>query len=157
VTSTAPVRPWSERGATQPNPIEVLLYMPAFKLRMRTSAAVLAGAAGLTALGAAVVPAAASAATASPQDLAAQMVPADQLASFSQIISHESGWNVTATNPSSGSYGLGQALPASKMASAGADWKTNPATQIKWALDYMNTRYGSPNAAWSFWQNHHWY
>ncbi len=65
----------------------------------------------------------------------------------------ESGWNVTATNPSSGSYGLGQ----SKMASAGADWKTNPATQIKWALDYMNSRYGSPNAAWAFWQNHHWY
>ncbi|MEU8517155.1 transglycosylase SLT domain-containing protein [Kitasatospora sp. NPDC048722] len=124
---------------------------------MRTSAAILAGAAGLTALGAAVVPAAANAATASPQAIAAQIVPADQLASFSQIISHESGWNVTATNPSSGSYGLGQALPASKMASAGADWKTNPATQIKWALDYMNTRYGSPNAAWAFWQGHHWY
>ncbi|MEE1782170.1 transglycosylase SLT domain-containing protein [Streptomyces sp. SP17BM10] len=124
---------------------------------MRTSAAILAGAAGLTALGAAVVPAAANAATASPQTIAAQIVPADQLASFSQIISHESGWNVTATNPSSGSYGLGQALPASKMASAGADWKTNPATQIKWALDYMNSRYGSPNAAWAFWQGHHWY
>ncbi|MGW7444853.1 aggregation-promoting factor C-terminal-like domain-containing protein [Kitasatospora sp. NPDC054795] len=124
---------------------------------MRTSAAILAGAAGVTALGAAVVPAVASAAEASPQAIAAQIVPADQLASFSQIIAHESGWNVTATNPSSGSYGLGQALPASKMASAGADWKTNPSTQIKWALDYMNTRYGSPNAAWNFWQSHHWY
>ncbi|MFF9643116.1 aggregation-promoting factor C-terminal-like domain-containing protein [Kitasatospora aureofaciens] len=124
---------------------------------MRTSAAILAGAAGVTALGAAVVPTMASAADASPQAVAARIVPANQLASFSQIISHESGWNVTATNPSSGSYGLGQALPASKMASAGADWKTNPATQIKWALDYMNTRYGSPNAAWAFWQNHHWY
>ncbi|MFI9318219.1 transglycosylase SLT domain-containing protein [Kitasatospora aureofaciens] len=124
---------------------------------MRTSAAILAGAAGVTALGAAVVPAVASAADASPQAVAARIVPANQLASFSQIISHESGWNVTATNPSSGSYGLGQALPASKMASAGADWKTNPATQIKWALDYMNSRYGSPNAAWAFWQNHHWY
>ncbi|MFF9641747.1 aggregation-promoting factor C-terminal-like domain-containing protein [Kitasatospora aureofaciens] len=131
--------------------------MPTFKLRMRTSAAILAGAAGLTALGTAVVPAVASAADASPQAIAAQIVPADQLASFSQIVSHESGWNVTATNPSSGSYGLGQALPASKMASAGADWKTNPATQIKWTLDYMNTRYGSPNAAWAFWQTHHWY
>ncbi|MFJ2191616.1 transglycosylase SLT domain-containing protein [Kitasatospora sp. NPDC087861] len=124
---------------------------------MRTSAAILAGAAGVTALGAAVVPAVASAADASPQAIAAQMVPADQLASFSQIVSHESGWSVTATNPSSGSYGLGQALPASKMASAGADWKTNPSTQIKWALDYMNSRYGSPNAAWAFWQTHHWY
>ncbi|MEE1782042.1 transglycosylase SLT domain-containing protein [Streptomyces sp. SP17BM10] len=124
---------------------------------MRTSAAVLAGAAGLTALATGVMPAAANAATASPQTIAAQIVPANQLASFSQIISHESGWNVHATNPSSGAYGLGQALPGSKMASAGADWRTSASTQIKWALDYMNSRYGSPNAAWSFWQGHHWY
>ncbi len=141
---------------TRPNPIEVLFYMPAFKLRMRTSAAILAGTAALTALGAGVLPAtAASAAT--PQSVAAQIVPANQLASFSQIISHESGWNVTATNPSSGAYGLAQALPGSKMATAGSDWQTNPTTQIKWALDYMNSRYGSPNAAWSFWQANHWY
>ena len=93
----------------------------------------------------------------SPQEIAAQIVPADQLASFDQIISHESGWNVTATNPSSGAYGLAQALPGSKMASAGADWQTNPATQIKWALSYMNSTYGSPNAAWAFWQAHNWY
>ena len=131
--------------------------MPAFKLRMRTTATLLAGAAGVTALGAALVPATASAATASPQAIAAQIVPAGQLASFNQIISHESGWNVHATNASSGAYGLAQALPGSKMATAGADWKTNPKTQIKWALDYMNNRYGSPNAAWSFWQTHHWY
>ncbi|MEV6978793.1 transglycosylase SLT domain-containing protein [Kitasatospora sp. NPDC093806] len=124
---------------------------------MRTSAAILAGAAGLTAIGAGLVPATASAATASPQAIAAQIVPAGQLASFSQIIAHESSWNVTATNPSSGAYGLAQALPGSKMATHGADWKTNPTTQIKWALDYMNERYGSPNAAWTFWQNHHWY
>ncbi|MGW4690533.1 aggregation-promoting factor C-terminal-like domain-containing protein, partial [Streptomyces sp. NPDC004244] len=62
-----------------------------------------------------------------------------------------------ATNASSGAYGLVQALPASKMASAGADWKTNPATQIKWGLDYMNSRYGSPVQAWNFWQANHWY
>ncbi|MEV7780507.1 transglycosylase SLT domain-containing protein [Kitasatospora sp. NPDC088351] len=122
---------------------------------MRTSAAVLAGTAGLTALGAGLMPATASAAT--PQSIAAQIVPANQLASFSQIIAHESSWNVTATNASSGAYGLAQALPGSKMASHGADWKTNATTQIKWALDYMNSRYGSPNAAWSFWQNNHWY
>ncbi|MFD7873982.1 aggregation-promoting factor C-terminal-like domain-containing protein, partial [Streptomyces adustus] len=54
-------------------------------------------------------------------------------------------------------YGLVQALPGSKMATAGADWKTNPATQIKWGLDYMNSRYGSPAQAWNFWQTHHWY
>ncbi|MFJ4093254.1 transglycosylase SLT domain-containing protein [Kitasatospora sp. NPDC089913] len=124
---------------------------------MRTSAALLAGAAGLTAIGAGVMPATASAATASPQAIAAQIVPANQLSSFSQIIAHESSWNVTATNPSSGAYGLAQALPGSKMATHGSDWKTNATTQIRWALDYMNSRYGSPNAAWTFWQNHHWY
>jgi len=76
---------------------------------------------------------------------------------FSNIVQHESGWNHTATNPSSGAYGLVQALPASKMASAGADWKTNPATQIKWGLDYMKDRYGSACDAWSFWQANNWY
>ncbi|MEY9949036.1 LysM peptidoglycan-binding domain-containing protein [Kitasatospora sp. GAS1066B] len=88
------------------------------------------------------------------QALAASIVPADQLASFDQIITHESGWNVSATNPSSGAYGLPQALPGNKMAAAGADWATNPATQIKWALQYMDTTYGSPNQAWAFWQVH---
>ncbi|MFE0463442.1 LysM peptidoglycan-binding domain-containing protein, partial [Kitasatospora sp. NPDC058965] len=85
---------------------------------------------------------------ASLKALAASIVPADQLASFEQIITHESGWNITATNPSSGAYGLPQALPGNKMASAGSDWATNPATQIRWALQYMNETYGSPNAAW---------
>lgn len=89
--------------------------------------------------------------------LAQSIVPAGQWAAFSNIVSHESSWNFQATNPSSGSYGLGQALPAGKMASAGADWRTNPVTQIKWTLNYMNERYGSPNAAWSFWQAHRWY
>jgi hypothetical protein len=129
--------------------------MPVISTRMRKSAALLTTAAGIGALAMTIAPTAASAAT--PQEIAASIVPANQLASFDQIISHESGWNVTATNPSSGSYGLGQALPASKMASAGADWRTNPTTQIKWAYNYMNTRYGSPNQAWDWWQTHHWY
>ncbi|MFD7020891.1 transglycosylase SLT domain-containing protein [Streptomyces sp. NPDC059928] len=100
----------------------------------------------------------AQAAPVNAQVIAQQMIkdPA-QFAAFSKIVSHESGWNHTATNSSSGAYGLVQALPASKMASAGADWKTNPATQIKWGLDYMNSRYGSPVGAWNFWQAHHWY
>ncbi|MFE9559207.1 transglycosylase SLT domain-containing protein [Streptomyces sp. NPDC006703] len=100
----------------------------------------------------------AQAAPADAKVIAQQMIkdPA-QFAAFSKIVSHESGWNHTATNSSSGAYGLVQALPASKMASAGADWKTNPATQIKWGLDYMNSRYGSPVGAWNFWQAHHWY
>lgn len=82
---------------------------------------------------------------------------ATQFSCFSDIVSRESGWNYTATNAASGAYGLVQALPGSKMASAGADWRTNPATQIKWGLSYMDSRYGSPCGAWSFWQAHSWY
>ncbi|WP_456243338.1 aggregation-promoting factor C-terminal-like domain-containing protein [Streptomyces radicis] len=91
------------------------------------------------------------------QAMAQQMVAADQYTCFSAIVQHESGWDYTATNPSSGAYGLMQALPGSKMASAGADWQTNPATQISWGLNYMDDRYGSPCGAWEFWQANNWY
>ena len=86
------------------------------------------------------------------QALARQIVPAGQFQCFSNIVDHESTWNYQAVNPSSGAYGLVQAYPGSKMSSVGADWQTNPATQIKWGLNYMNERYGSPCDAWSFWQ-----
>ncbi|MEU9031227.1 transglycosylase SLT domain-containing protein [Streptomyces sp. NPDC048383] len=89
--------------------------------------------------------------------MAQQMVPSGQFQCFSNIINHESTWNYKAVNASSGAYGLVQALPGTKMASAGADWRTNPATQIKWGLNYMNERYGSPCGAWSFWQANNWY
>ena len=71
----------------------------------------------------------------------------------------ESGWSWSATNPSSGAYGIPQALPSWKMASAGSDWLTNPTTQIRWGLDYIDRAYGSPCAAWSAWQarSPHWY
>jgi hypothetical protein len=121
------------------------------KKTVAVSAAVLLSASG------AVLGTTATASAASPQEIAKKIVPASQYQAFSKIVSHESGWNYTATNSSSGAYGLVQALPASKMSSAGADWKTNPATQIKWGLDYMNDRYGSPNAAWAFWQANGWY
>jgi LysM repeat protein len=88
---------------------------------------------------------------------AESIVPSGQFGCFSEIISHESGWNPEATNPGSGAYGLGQALPGNKMASEGADWQTNPVTQLKWALGYMDSRYGSPCDAWNFWQDHSWY
>jgi murein DD-endopeptidase MepM/ murein hydrolase activator NlpD len=91
------------------------------------------------------------------QAMARQMVPADQFQCFSNIVDHESSWNYRAQNPSSGAYGLMQALPGSKMSTAGADWQTNPATQIKWGLNYMENRYGGPCGAWSFWQANHWY
>jgi hypothetical protein len=69
----------------------------------------------------------------------------------------ESGWNVYASNPSSGAYGIPQALPGSKMASAGADWQSNPATQIRWGLGYIKSLYGSPCGAWSHEQADGWY
>jgi hypothetical protein len=69
----------------------------------------------------------------------------------------ESRWLVTADNPTSSAYGIPQALPGSKMASAGADWKTNPATQIRWGLGYIKSRYKTPCAAWSHSQAHNWY
>ncbi|MFI8994935.1 transglycosylase SLT domain-containing protein [Streptomyces sp. NPDC053542] len=100
----------------------------------------------------------APAGAAQAQAAAHQQIPdARQFQCFSNIVERESGWNPQATNASSGAYGLVQALPGSKMASAGADWKTNPATQVKWGLNYMNERYGSPCGAWSFWQSHNWY
>ena len=71
----------------------------------------------------------------------------------------ESGWNPRALNQSSGAYGIPQSLPASKMASAGADWRTNPATQIRWGLAYIRSVYGSPLNAYRMWlsRSPHWY
>ncbi|MPY61800.1 aggregation-promoting factor C-terminal-like domain-containing protein [Streptomyces spongiae] len=91
------------------------------------------------------------------QAMAQQVVAADQWTCFSNIVDHESSWNYKAVNASSGAYGLFQALPGSKMSSVGSDWQTNPATQIKWGLNYMDSRYGSPCEAWSFWQANNWY
>ena len=93
----------------------------------------------------------------SPKDIARALVPAGQWACFDFIISHESGWSVTARNPSSGAYGLAQALPPTKYAKYGSDWRTNPLPQLKFAVAYMNGRYGSPCGAMSFWKSHHWY
>lgn len=69
----------------------------------------------------------------------------------------ESGWNHFALNKSSGAYGIPQSLPAEKMASAGADWATNPATQITWGLAYIEARYGNPCSAWGHSQRKNWY
>ncbi|MBB6418926.1 transglycosylase SLT domain-containing protein [Streptomyces massasporeus] len=102
-------------------------------------------------------PVASSYSIAQIQAMARQLVPSGQFQCFSNIVDHESDWNYKAVNPSSGAYGMFQALPGSKMSSVGADWRTNPATQIKWGLNYMNDRYGSPCEAWSFWQANNWY
>ena len=122
-----------------------------------TAAALAAATAGM-ALHAA--PAQASTVTSASQAkaIAHKMIPdAAQFNAFSKIVEHESGWDVDATNASSGAYGLVQALPANKMASAGSDWKTNPKTQIEWGLDYIADRYGTPCAAWGHSQSVGWY
>jgi hypothetical protein len=69
----------------------------------------------------------------------------------------ESGWNAYAENPSSGAYGIPQAMPGSKMASAGPDWQSDAATQIRWGLTYIRSLYGSPCAAWSHEEATGWY
>jgi hypothetical protein len=68
----------------------------------------------------------------------------------------ESGWNYQAANPS-GAYGIPQALPGSKMGTAGSDWATNPATQIEWGLGYIADRYGTPCGAWGHSESVGWY
>ncbi|MCL1841233.1 MAG: ubiquitin-like domain-containing protein [Propionibacteriaceae bacterium] len=81
----------------------------------------------------------------------------DQFGCLVSLWNRESGWRVNAANRSSGAYGIPQALPGSKMASAGPNWQTDAATQIRWGLGYIKGRYGSPCGAWSFSQGHGWY
>jgi hypothetical protein len=81
----------------------------------------------------------------------------DQFSCLVKLWERESNWRWNATNKSSGAYGIPQSLPASKMASAGADWRTNPETQIRWGLKYIDGRYGSPCAALVHSDEHNWY
>ncbi len=101
-------------------------------------------------------------ASGSPQQIAQGMLgsygwPASQFSCLQPLWNAESGWNVSASNVSSGAYGIPQALPGSKMASAGADWQTDAATQIRWGLGYIRSVYGSPCAAWSHEEAYGWY
>lgn len=105
---------------------------------------------------------AASAPSGSPQQIAEQMLSqfgwsSSQFSCLQPLWAQESGWNVYASNPSSGAYGIPQALPGSKMASAGPDWQSNAATQIRWGLTYIQGNYGSPCGAWSHEQADGWY
>jgi hypothetical protein len=98
-----------------------------------------------------------------PREIARQILQnkfgygSSQFDCFDNIIMRESKWDVNATNSSSGAYGIPQALPGTKMASEGSDWRTNPATQITWGIKYMKDRYGSPCSAWSFKSANGWY
>jgi hypothetical protein len=80
-----------------------------------------------------------------------------QFSCLNALWQRESGWNMYAANPYSGAYGIPQALPGSKMASAGADWRTNAATQIRWGLSYIAADYGTPCGAWGHSQATGWY
>lgn len=80
-----------------------------------------------------------------------------QMACLDDLWAEESGFDETQVNPSSGASGIPQALPGQRMASMGADWRTNPATQIRWGLAYITMRYGDACAAWQHELNYHWY
>jgi uncharacterized protein YabE (DUF348 family) len=118
-----------------------------------------AGASASTATG--PVPTGTMATPAQAQEIAKQLLAARGWSSqflpcLAPLWGHESGWRVNAAN-SSGAYGIPQALPGSKMATAGANWQTSARTQITWGLDYIAAHYGTPCGAWSFWQAHSWY
>jgi hypothetical protein len=82
---------------------------------------------------------------------------ADQFGCLVELWDRESGWSHTAANPTSSAYGIPQALPGSKMASAGPDWQTNPITQIRWGLGYIRDSYGSPCSALGHSHANNWY
>jgi hypothetical protein len=73
----------------------------------------------------------------------------DQMSCLDKLWMKESGWNYLAENTESGAYGIPQSWPAEKLATMGADWKTNPITQIKWGIDYIDRAWGTPCAAWN--------
>jgi hypothetical protein len=80
-----------------------------------------------------------------------------QFSCLDSLWTRESKWSLTATNPTSGAYGIPQALPGSKMASVGSDWRTSALTQITWGLGYIRARYGSPCGAWAHSEASGWY
>ena len=90
------------------------------------------------------------------QILASRGMGNDQYSCLVSLWDRESHWNVYAANPS-GAYGIPQALPGNKMASVGADWRTNPKTQIIWGLQYITGRYSTPCGAWAHSQSSGWY
>jgi hypothetical protein len=99
---------------------------------------------------------------ADPKTLARALMPlyglsTAQFSCVDNIWEHESHWNVHADNPYSSAYGIPQALPGSKMSSAGPDWQNSAETQIRWGLNYIAQRYGTACAAWSFKEAHGWY
>jgi hypothetical protein len=99
---------------------------------------------------------------ADPKSVARALMPkygmsASEFSCLDSLWEKESGWSVNADNPTSSAYGIPQALPGSKMASAGPNWENNPETQIRWGLGYIKDRYGSACSAWGHSQSNNWY
>ncbi|MEV5966666.1 hypothetical protein AB0L70_33165 [Kribbella sp. NPDC051952] len=97
-----------------------------------------------------------------PKEVALNLLPdhgwgEGQFSCLEKLWNKESRWRVDADNPSSTAYGIPQALPGNRMARYGKDWRTNPVTQIKWGLDYIDNTYGSPCSAWGHSQAKGWY
>ena len=88
---------------------------------------------------------------------AGRRVQDDEFPCLNKLWNRESGWNHKAYNSGSGAYGIAQALPGSKMASVADDWRTSPATQIKWGLGYIKGRYDTPCGAWAHSESSGWY
>jgi hypothetical protein len=164
-------RPVAETGNQQDN---ATLTQHALRLRLSQTREAIAQrqaarkrAAELAASRAAAQPgqtaaAAVPAVSGSPRQIAQAMLgsfgwSSSQFSCLDPLWEHESRWSVTAANPGSGAFGIPQALPGSRMASAGPDWQTSAATQITWGLRYIRDTYGSPCAAWSHAQATGWY
>ena len=97
-----------------------------------------------------------------PKEVAMNLLPdhgwsEGQFSCLESLWNKESRWRVDADNPTSSAYGIPQALPGNRMSAYGSDWRTNPITQIKWGLDYIQDRYGSPCEAWAHSQAKNWY
>jgi hypothetical protein len=88
---------------------------------------------------------------------ARRKIGSTQFGCLDKLWTKESGWNPRASNPSSGAYGIPQALPGSKMGSVASDWRVNPVTQVRWGLGYITDRYGTACTAWQHSKAHNWY
>ena len=146
----------AQRAATQ----QLAAKKMAARVARRTAAAQsqAAPAAGPQLPAASATPAAAG----SPQQMAEAMLGSfgwspSQFSCLDPLWEHESGWSVTAYNPGTGAYGIPQAMPGGKMATAGPDWQTDAATQIRWGLEYIRGTYGSPCGAWAHEEATGWY
>lgn len=126
-------------------------------LQKRTADAVAAAAAAAAAKAAYLATPAGAQATAHDMAAAQYGWGDDQFGCLVSLWDRESGWNVNSYNPDGGATGIPQALPGEKMAIMGADWQTNPATQIAWGLSYIASSYGTPCGAWDHSQSYNWY